>query len=305
MKLSEASASASIPGHSQGVLSLATDPSGAILVSGDGAGAVRIWELRNRRLLARNDECKGPIWSLAVCQDRREIAFGGSDGAIRVWDPRTAQSSSTIHAATRRILCMRYDSDGQSLIWVGVEGRAFRINQARGSLPELLLARKTELKAADVDPAGRWIAVGDYLRNLELIDERDKLSKLEGHRREVCCLAFHRASKTLASGSRDCTVRIWDLEGGRQSAVLRGHQAPILSLAFGSDGRLLASGDAGGAVLVWDRVGQHQLAKYTMSPKSSADVLVFGNNGRVLAAGGTSSIVQLWDLPDMPGVQDK
>ena len=45
------------------------------------------------------------------------------------------------------------------------------------------------------------------------------------------------------TGSRDNTVRIWDVASHQQLAELRGHTSTVTSVAFDGSGKYLASGD--------------------------------------------------------------
>ena len=65
-------------------------------------------------------------------------------------------------------------------------------------------------------------------------------------------MAFSPDGKTLASGSYDNTVRLWDVESGQLINTLTGHTDYVFSLAFSPDGKILASSSRDGAVLLWD-----------------------------------------------------
>jgi WD40 repeat protein len=52
-------------------------------------------------------------------------------------------------------------------------------------------------------------------------------------------------------GGEDNTVRIWNVETGRELQTLRGHELPIAAVAFSSDGHSLTS-VSGDAVKMWD-----------------------------------------------------
>ena len=62
---------------------------------------------------------------------------------------------------------------------------------------------------------------------------------------------------TLASGSVDKTVIIWDVESGKQKAKLRGHTDYVQSVAWGP-GNLLASGSEDNTIIIWDGVSGEQ-----------------------------------------------
>ena len=57
---------------------------------------------------------------------------------------------------------------------------------------------------------------------------------------------------TLASGSVDATVTIWDLKTGFEKRTLIGHEAAVTALEFARDGKTLASTSADHTVRCWD-----------------------------------------------------
>jgi WD40 repeat protein len=74
---------------------------------------------------------------------------------------------------------------------------------------------------------------------------------LKGHSGSVITVAFAPGGMTLASGSRDGTVKLWDPQTGALRQTLTGPEARIESLAYAPDGTILAGGSGGPEALVW------------------------------------------------------
>src|SRR5579871_6518611 len=85
------------------------------------------------------------------------------------------------------------------------------------------------------------------------------LVTLEGHRDGIFCVAFSHDGRSLASASRNHTIKVWDVSTGRERHTLKGHTNQVLRLAFSPDGRRLISGAADNTAKVWDVAGGKEL----------------------------------------------
>ena len=64
--------------------------------------------------------------------------------------------------------------------------------------------------------------------------------------------AFAPDGRTLASGSLDHTIKLWDSASGRLLRTLTGHTHWVNSVAFSPDGRTLASGSGDKTIKLWN-----------------------------------------------------
>src|SRR5262249_53136172 len=120
------------------------------------------------------------------------------------------------------------------------------------------------------------------------------LRVLAGHTDSVFSVVFSPDGRTLASGSGDGTVRLWDTVTGAERRSLQGHTGWVSAVAFRLDGRALASGSRDTTVRLWDAVTGAELC--TLRGYASAvHSVAFSPDGRTLASGSGDHTVRLWD----------
>jgi eukaryotic-like serine/threonine-protein kinase len=125
---------------------------------------------------------------------------------------------------------------------------------------------------------------------------------LRGHSREVSTLEFSPDGQTLASGSADGSVKLWDTRQWHARTTLRNEMGPVTSVAFSPDGRTLASAATGpenpaAVVTLWD------VAKGRVRgalPGQAGDVyhVAFSPNGQTLAV-QSAEATKLWETQSL------
>src|SRR5579862_9115145 len=80
------------------------------------------------------------------------------------------------------------------------------------------------------------------------------IATLKGHKHTITCLTYSPDGKTLASGSKDETVILWDIEPRKPRATLGGHKDMVITVRFSPDSKILASVSHDPFILLWDAV---------------------------------------------------
>ena len=110
-------------------------------------------------------------------------------------------------------------------------------------------------------------------------------------------VAFSSDSRLFAAGSWDGTIKILEVDSGKESSTLTGHKAGVIHVAFSPDGRTLASAADDSTVRLWNLVTGREITR--LNSVNSVRFLGFSSDGETLAVGGTSNIVHLLRAPPM------
>ena len=133
-----------------------------------------------------------------------------------------------------------------------------------------------------------------YLGGTKKLPEWKLERTLETHS-DVSSVCFSPDEKTLASGSKDNKVRLWNVETGVNTKTLVGHSRAVNSVSFSPDGKTLASGSGDNTVTLWD-VETGENTKTLEGHRHYVNSVRFSPDGKTLASGSEDGTVRLWDV---------
>jgi serine/threonine protein kinase len=267
-------------------------------------------------------------YAVAFSPDGTRLATASADFTVRLWDPVTGQERALLRKHTDVIYALAFDPQGELIASGGEDG--FYLWRADGSGPPLdgFPQYGRRIRALAFAPDGQTLAVGSSGGKVELFDcaggRLKSRGPLKGHQSAVNGLAFRPGPEATVLVSADAggTVRVWDLNPGRQAPplafdqlaqgqqeelgeLLPGRQDPplaftahagmIYSVGFTADGAMLATGGPNGRSKLWDARAWKQLAEL-QGPDCQVTAVAFSPGGRVLASGAHEGGVKLWDV---------
>ncbi|MGC4042678.1 MAG: AAA-like domain-containing protein [Armatimonas sp.] len=185
---------------------------GTLLVTGDYAGMVRLWDVDTGNMRKMYPLPNLKVAAVALSPDNRTLAITGVDGQVVLWDVDAPRPKRSFQGHLGMTHAIGFSPDGKVLVTGGRDGMV-RI----------------------------WDAGTGHL-----------VSTLPGHTANVGVLAFTNGGNLLATGSDDQTVRLWHTASWKTAGVIRGHRDALTTLAFSPDGKHLATASDDGVTATWD-----------------------------------------------------
>lgn len=240
---------------------------------GSEANKFRIWDVERKAVCLElvTTNIPGPA---VFVPGREELITGMVVGpeAVRtmaLWDLETRQirtSVTTIARGASLLSC--YDflfTPGGGLLLAGAIDGTVVFRETRGlQTVGSFQAHDGALSAIALTRDGRVLATAQAANStaIKLWDlesalttaragaKPQPLTLLEGHLSCPTTLSFSPEGRLLASGSLDHTIRIWDVQSGKEQRKLQGHENHVFGVQFTPDGRLYSSG-RDGLVCAW------------------------------------------------------
>ena len=318
----------SIPAGNDGILSTAFFPNDTILAF-NLLRLVILWDVVQDTPIAILEGHTDNVWSISFSPDGSLLASSSSDGIVKLWN--TAEAKSPQPAKLAKI------SGEAQQGWMGillpnplvVEVRdqynnlypggqvEFSVTEGGGKLNGQSVVERvtadadgramisltlghTLVNTVEATPLGGSLAWNQSVAFTITISPYI-FSSLQAHSEAVYDLSLSLDGKTLATGSSDNTVKLWDMETQANIGTLEGHLNYINAVSFSPDGMRLASCSGDNTVRLWDMETHTEIATLGGHERSVLGV-AFSPDGTRLASGGRGELndadgqVKLWEV---------
>lgn len=283
------------------VRAVAVSPDGSLLAAGDDNCVIELVDLQTGQEYLRLSAHNSPIACVAFSRDGKLLATGSEDGRVAFWEVATGRMVRAFQGQSGSVLHMKFASDNDR-VFVGSSDGTVKLWDMRTGALTLMSTFINEHQdrpiCIAISPDCEYVAaVGAWTGEVLLFCGKTgaRLSTLSGHTGDVVSLAFSADGKQLATGSRDSTIRLWDVGRKQGTAVLRGHSDRVTAIAFSPDAKLIASGSADSTLVLWDARRGVAVQRLQGHTDTVTDV-TFTPDGMQLVSGARDEKVKVWSL---------
>jgi len=256
----------SLTGHDHFIQDIVISSDGQFALSGSWDSTLRLWDLNFGTTTRRFVGHTKDVLSVAFSADNRQIVSGSRDKTVKLWNT-LGECKYTFEGHTEWVSCVRFSPNTQNPIIV----------------------------------SGGW----DKLVKVWNLSSCKLRTNLVGHTGYINTVTVSPDGSLCASGGKDGTARLWDLNKGQHLYSLEAGDI-IHSLVF-SPTRYWLCAATQTAIKIWDlenkslvaelnqkNFGDQFQAKYATPP--AAISLAWSADGSTLYSGYTDNYIRVWTV---------
>jgi WD40 repeat protein len=246
-------------------------------------------------LHGHDDEIVSVSWS----RDGSKIASGSKDGTIKIWDAVTGEMIDTLECVEEYIHSVSWNYEGSKISATNGGGNPARVwDVGTGEVIDITSDRNDGIADDFFPPAyshdgSRIATVSNNSIVVTYTVNRKVVSTLNGHSADVTSVSWNPEGKKIVSGSRDATLRIWEVATGQVVSTIEGHSGYVYSVSWSGDGTLIASGLSDKTVKIWNAT-TYLLLNTLEGHRESVTSVHWNLEGTRLVSGSRDKTLKVW-----------
>ncbi|MFN6099353.1 MAG: protein kinase domain-containing protein, partial [Dolichospermum sp.] len=289
-----------LEGNTKPVNSEAYSPDGQTVASGSTDKTINLWNVKTGKLLQTFNGHSNWVTSVAYSPDGQTLASGSWDKTIKIWQIPASINKAPIQQPPSQVSQPVISTPPSQPVTIPAPQTTIPVKNTK--LIKLLIAAILGLIGTQIYSYALYsvfpINPISIIANLSSGISLEKT--LEGHSYSVTSVAYSPDGQTLASGSYDNTIKLWNVKTGNLLQTLEGHSEWVYSewvtsVAYSPDGQTLASGSRDDTIKLWN-VKTGKLLQTFEGHSYSVNSVAYSPDGQTVASGSDDDTIKLWNV---------
>eukprot|EP01132_Coremiostelium_polycephalum_P000700 gene700-863_t len=317
-----------LTGHRNCINSVKFHPSFSLLVSASEDATMKVWDFESGDFERTLKGHTNAVQDIDFDRGGSKLVSCSADLTIKLWDFQTFECVKTMHGHDHNVSCVKFLPSGDQIVSSSRDKTIKLWEVATGYCTKTLVGHEDWVRKVIVSEDGGCIASCSNDQTIKVwnLIKGECITTFREHSHVVECLAFSPANIVeipgsllstpegkakfkagaggtqfgtigyLASGSRDKTIKIWELATGRCILTLIGHDNWVRSIKFHSCGKYLMSVSDDKTIRVWDIAQGRCIKTINEAHSHFISCLDYCSNNPHIATGGVDDVIKIWKL---------
>ncbi|KAI8390883.1 WD40 repeat-like protein [Radiomyces spectabilis] len=215
-------------GHYYDMNTLSYSADGQTLATGGDDGKVKVWNTTSGFCFVTFNEHKSGVSAVEFAKQGQVLFSASLDGTVRAFDlvryrnfrtftsPNPVQFTSLAVDPSGEIVCAGTMDTFEIFVW----------SVQTGKLLDILAGHEGPISSLSFSPTGMMLASGSWDQTARTWDVFGRSKHIEAlqHQTEVLAVAYRPDGKQVATATLDGMISFWDVELGKQTAVIEGRK---------------------------------------------------------------------------------
>lgn len=288
-----------LKGHTDSVQDLAFDPNGKILASCSADMTVKLWDFQSYECIRTMHGHDHNVSSVTFMPDGDHLLSCSRDFTIKVWEVSSGFCKKTLMGHTDWIKMVRVNKDGTLLascskdhiiiVWDANQSDLLSATSTSNHIKCILNDHDHTVECIAWAPDSAFSSVLEAIaspNSQKLGDQNNITNNINNNSN-----AF---GPFLISGSRDKTIKVWDVSAGTCLFTLIGHDNWVRGVCWHPGGKYIISVSDDKTLRVWD-IANKRCYKTIEAHSHFCTSLDFHSKAPFVVTGSVDKTIKVWE----------